>query len=323
MTTVIKDIVGWLQQWYYTEDEIDTKLANKLNSNLTESNRIVKTDDSGNVTVGNALSNYENPVIVDNLTTNDATKVLSAKQGKVLQDNKLEKVHSSYKGKNVVTNASTGAIEFENKVTDVSQLTDNNNTAFTPKSHNQASSTITDTNTYSNIGNSAQTQQSINDAINTVLGTLLSMSFLVFTTNKGDATSDKMGKLYVVNENSKVNFYYVEDKGASANPRYAWHKMDADMLDELTVSWNDVQNKPSSFTPSSHTQGTPTISLTTAESNYFTTLSSSASTQEDLNKDIDDVVTAKSDKTATLGTTITLVDKGETNEGCIIFNTIS
>lgn len=34
-------------------------------------------------------------------------------------------------------------------------------------------------------------------------------------------------------------------------------------------------------------------------------------------------VSGKSDKTATIGTTITLVDAGETNEGCIIFNTIS
>lgn len=34
-------------------------------------------------------------------------------------------------------------------------------------------------------------------------------------------------------------------------------------------------------------------------------------------------ISGKSDKTATIGTTITLVDKGETNEGCIIFNTIS
>lgn len=31
-------------------------------------------------------SEYVNPTIVDNLTTNDATKVLSAKQGKVLND---------------------------------------------------------------------------------------------------------------------------------------------------------------------------------------------------------------------------------------------
>lgn len=33
-----------------------------------------------------SLNKYINPVIVDDLTTNDATKVLSAKQGKVLND---------------------------------------------------------------------------------------------------------------------------------------------------------------------------------------------------------------------------------------------
>ena len=85
--------------------------------------------------------------IVDDLTSDSSTSVLSAKQGKVLNtnkietsaiatsfgsttsdskvpseklaksalDNKLDKTHSSYKGKNVVTNASTGAIEFEDK----------------------------------------------------------------------------------------------------------------------------------------------------------------------------------------------------------------
>lgn len=35
-------------------------------------------------------SSYVNPTIADNLTTSDATQVLSAKQGKVLQDNKLD-----------------------------------------------------------------------------------------------------------------------------------------------------------------------------------------------------------------------------------------
>jgi len=36
--------------------------------------------------VNHAHSEYVNPTIVDNLTTNDSTKVLSAKQGKVLND---------------------------------------------------------------------------------------------------------------------------------------------------------------------------------------------------------------------------------------------
>lgn len=165
-------------------------------------------------------SEYVNPVIVDDLTTDDSSKVLSAKQGKALkglvdgkassshnhtksditdfshdhddryytetevngllddkldasdafsgsyndlsnkptipsktsdltndsnfltshQDitGKLDIAQTSYKGKNVVVDSTTGDITFENKPTiptDVSQLSDNNNTAFTPKSH--------------------------------------------------------------------------------------------------------------------------------------------------------------------------------------------
>ena len=51
---------------------------------------------------------------------------------------KLDIAQTSYKGKNVVVDSTTGNITFENKPTiptDVSQLSDNNNTAFTPKSH--------------------------------------------------------------------------------------------------------------------------------------------------------------------------------------------
>ena len=54
---------------------------------------------------------------------------------------KLDIAQTSYKGKNVVVDSSTGNITFENKPTiptDVSQLSDNNNTAFTPKSHSHS-----------------------------------------------------------------------------------------------------------------------------------------------------------------------------------------
>lgn len=54
---------------------------------------------------------------------------------------KLDIAQTSYKGKNVVVDSTTGDITFENKPTiptDVSQLSDNNNTAFTPKSHSHS-----------------------------------------------------------------------------------------------------------------------------------------------------------------------------------------
>lgn len=69
------------------------------------------------------------------------------------------------------------------------------------------------------------------------------------------------------------------------------------------------------------------------DSSAHTNIGSSANaTQSTINSAIDTAlsnkanssdVSGKSDKTATIGTTITLVDAGETNEGCIIFNTIS
>lgn len=55
--------------------------------------------------------------IVDNLTSTSSTSVLSAKQGKVLNDNKLDIAQTSYKGKNVVVDSSSGNITFENKPT--------------------------------------------------------------------------------------------------------------------------------------------------------------------------------------------------------------
>jgi hypothetical protein len=164
--------------------------------------------------------------------------------------------------------------------------------------------------------------------------------------------------------------------------------MDADILDELSIAWNDITGKPSSFTPASHAHGqisndgkiTSTVTVASGDnilitdasnSNKITTVanllashikdgtahsnigSSANDTQATINTSIDTVlgnkisksstsglvkndgsidtstyitssdVSGKSDKTATIGTTITLVDKGETNEGCIIFNTIS
>lgn len=67
--------------------------------------------------------------IVDNLTTNDATKVLSAKQGKVLNDNKLAVAQTSYKGKNVVVDSSSGNITFEDKPTIPTKVSDLTNDA--------------------------------------------------------------------------------------------------------------------------------------------------------------------------------------------------
>ena len=123
-----------------------------------------------------------------------------------------------------------------------------------PSTH--ASSIITEESALSNIGTSANANQhTINAAINTVLGNLVDVKFIEITTDKGTATADKMNKLYIETKNSKTDVYYVVRSGTSPNYTYDWEDLDTDILDNLVVNWSDVQNKPSSFTPSSHTHG--------------------------------------------------------------------
>lgn len=111
---------------------------------------------------------------------------------------------------------------------------------------------------YTNISTSFSvdtTQDEINSAINTRLGELSSIDALVMVDSLGTASASTMGSLYVINEDSKINFYWTKRSGTSGSYTYAWEKMDTDILDELVVNWSDVQNKPSSFTPSSHAHG--------------------------------------------------------------------
>ena len=122
--------------------------------------------------------------------------------------------------------------------------------SMTPSAHNQASSTITEATALGNIGTSANaTQATINSKINEKIGTLSSIKALEIVTSLPTASASTMNKLYIISENSKVNVYYTTVSGST----YSWHKMDADILDELSIAWNDITGKPSTFTPSSHT----------------------------------------------------------------------
>ena len=241
MVQVVKDVVTWLKQWFYTKDDLTPMFDAKANKNLTNANQNVVTDASGNITT-------------------------------------------------------------EPKITDVSDLTDSTDKQFTPKSHDQATSTITNSTAFDNIksGESTSltlnTQAKINSAIDSKLAALSSIDVIKVVDSKPTASASTLNKLYIVSENNKVNVYYTKQSGSS----YSWQKMDTDILDELSVSWNDIQNKPS-----------------------FATVATSGSYNDLSNKPTIPSVTGKADKTAAIGTTITLVDKGQTNAGCIIFNTIS
>ena len=278
MATVIKDVVTWLKQWFYTESEVDT-ITGGLQTQINNK--------------------------ADTSTVN----------------NKGDK--------------SNGA----------NQITDNNSANYT------------------NIGtlSAGATQQTINNAINTKIGTLMEADWIVIVSTLPTASASTMGKLYLVpitgasGGNKFTEYITVEDSGS-----YDWEKLGEISGSGLSVDWADITSKPSTFTPSDHTHGAITndgkLDSTSVTYNYpndkivikasgydgalkpvsqlpcsillDTTAHPNIGTnayvsQSAINLAIDSVLGGKASKSEALGTTITLVNKGETNEGCIIFNTIS
>ena len=192
--------------------------------------------------VGDALDAvYENKQVnkKDDISgdySSDTASYPTVKAVKGALEGKLNVTHTGQGSKNVVTD-SNGSITFEAKP-DVSAKAD--------KTGGVAQVTDPNANNYSNIGSlsSGATQQAINAALNTKIGAIEGFKVIEITTDKGTASADTLGKLYIVSENSKVNIYYTKQTGSGSGATYSWEKMDADILDELVVNWDDVQNKP-------------------------------------------------------------------------------
>ena len=102
---------------------------------------------------------------------------------------------------------------------------------------------------------------SVLGSIDTAIGNLSSIQAIQIVTTLPTASSSTMGKLYIISENAKVNVYYTEQSGTGSSATYSWHKMDTDILDELSINWSDIQNNPfssaspSDYATSSHTHG--------------------------------------------------------------------
>lgn len=349
MAQVIKDIVTWLKQWFYTESEVDSLLSAKVSVNQGSSNasKNVVTDSGGAITFeakptipsassstpsadvtsgatgtssNYARADHQHPLSSAYATSNHnhgdlqsdgqvgstATNngiVLTDSNGKITAStsialNTISVGTSNNTSKNVVTDvngkitlqdkpsvpspyASTPSADTENGSAGTSSNyargnhTHPKSSLYAEASHEHLATDIVDSNagSYTNIDNSltaTSTQTDINTAINTVIGSLSSINAIEVVDTKPTASASTMGKLYIVSESNKVNVYYTKRTGTSPNYTYTWQKMDTDILDELSISWNDVTNKPTNI----------------------------------------------------LNSTITLVDAGETNEGCIIFNTL-
>ena len=73
------------------------------------------------------------------------------------------------------------------------------------------------------------------------------------------ASADTMDKLFILVGNDTVDVYYTTKSGNT----YSWNKMDDDILDNLSIEWSDIQDRPTdvadftdnyntAFTPKSH-----------------------------------------------------------------------
>lgn len=283
------------EQWFYNKSTMDSYLGEKISKSNTAG--LVKNDgsiDTNTYLTSASLTGYEqttNKTSSWNSTTNNTRYPTE----KLVKDSLDLKANSS----SLSTVATSGSYtDLSNKPTipsDVSDLTDTQNTTFTPKSHSHGyvlnDGTITEIISAYNKANLPLIEESgriklgaisgdniISDsalvnlrvgastnlngvlgAIDTAIGNLSRINAINIVTTLPTASSSTMGQLYIISENSKVNVYYTENTGTSQSPTYAWHKMDTDILDELSINWSDIQNNPfSSASPSDYATATHT-----------------------------------------------------------------
>lgn len=219
---IANDVVTWLKQWFYDEDEIDTKvqgLQSQINNKASQSD--LNTTNS-NVTVLQALVDGKvDKVVGKGLSTEDYTSAEKTKLAGIEAEANKTVVDSS------LNTESTNPVQ--NKVITVALSTKAN------QSHNHSISQVS----------GLQTQLS---SLDSRIDNLESIKAIEVVSTLPTASADTMNRLYIISENNKINVYYTEQNGSS----YSWHKMDSDILDELSIDWSDVLNNPfSSSTPSS------------------------------------------------------------------------
>ena len=129
------------------------------------------------------------------------------------------------------------------------------NTALNNKAnstHTHTTANVTEATALNHIGTSANaTQHDVNTAIDNIIGNLTGADIIKVVTTLPTASASTMNALYLLSSNSQYDIYITVESSGS----YAWEKLDDDVLSDLSIAWSDITDKPSSFTPSSHTHG--------------------------------------------------------------------
>ena len=231
------------------------------------------------------------------------------------------------------------------------------NTALSGKAnstHSHNTTDVTEATALSHIGTSANaSQHDVNSAIDTLIGNLTGAEIIKVVTTLPTASASTMNALYLLSSNSQYDIYITVESSGS----YAWEKLDDDVLSDLSIDWSDINNIPSSFTPSSHTHGqisndgkitSTAVSVASGDNILITDASDSSivkrvatilsshmkhssalanigtsanATQSTINTNINTKLGAKAEKSQVIDwDTLTLVPKATDETGAISFN---
>lgn len=309
MATIVKDIVTWLKQWYYTEAEVDTlvgglqtQINNKADSTTVSSlsttvgTKADKTGGVAQITDSNS-ANYTNiGSLSANATQQAINSAINTKLGELVGIDFIT----------VVTTLPSASADTMGKIYLV---------AITGSGDNNFKEYIT-----VRTGTSGSYTYAW-EKLGEISGSGLSVDW-----------SDITGKPSSFTPSSHTHGSVTNDgKIGSDSGKIITTGTGGVLQASASITKSLISDFPSSMTPSSHTHGNitndgkvgstsgkPLITTTGGAVTTGTFGTSSGQFAEGNHTHSD-----KADKTSALGTTITLVNKGETNEGCIIFNTIS
>ena len=241
----IDGVVTWLKNWFYDKTEITGFLNNKANqSDLQTTN--------GNLAnLSSTVENKVDKITGKGLSTEDFTTALK---------DKLDGIEAQ-----------------ANKTTVDSALSSTSTNPLQNKAINSALSGKASTSHAHYIGNSSSDNGSLFiypngdgqnpahlgawlHALEAEVDNLTNIDLVEIVTTLPTASSETMNKLYLVAKSSGstqdyYDIYITVQHENNGNYTYTWEKIDDFDLQNLSIGWDNVTNKPSTFTPSSHTHG--------------------------------------------------------------------
>lgn len=241
----IDGVVTWLKNWFYDKTEITGFLNNKANQSD------LQTTNSNLSSLSSTVDNKVDKVTGKGLSTEDFTTALK---------DKLDGIEAQA-NKTVVDSAlsSTSTNPLQNKAinTALSGKASTNHTHYIQNSSSDNGSLYI----YPNgDGQNPAHLGAWLHALEAEVDNLTSFDLVEIVTTLPTAASETMNKLYLVaksggSSQDYYDIYITVQHENNGNYTYTWEKVDDFDLQNLSIDWDNVTNKPSSFTPASHTHG--------------------------------------------------------------------